>query len=65
METRCLYFFQTKTITSTHAIFILIEQIRHIDVDKDKNKKKLKQRENFSILTLEATTAKGLNQEIN
>ena len=38
---------------NTHAIFILIEQIRHIDIDKDKNKEILKQRQNFWILTLE------------
>ena len=58
-----LYFqaviFQTKAIASTHAIFILIEQIRHIDINKDKNKESLKQRQNFWILTLE--TPKSLN----
>ena len=35
---------------NTHVIFILIEQIRHIDIDKDKNKERLKQ---SWILTLE------------
>ena len=48
-----------------HAKFILIEQIRRVDIDTEKNKEKLKQRENFSILTLEILTAKGLNQELN
>ena len=27
---------------NTHAKFILIEQIRHIDIDKEKNKERLK-----------------------
>ena len=51
--------------SNTHAKFILIEQIRHIDIDKEKNKERLKQRENFWILTLETLTPKGLNQELN
>ena len=50
---------------NTHAKFILIEQIRHIDIDKEKNKERLKQRENFWILTLEILTPEGLNQELN
>ena len=50
---------------NTHAEFILIEQIRHIDIDKEKNKERLKQRENVWILTLETLTPKGLNQELN
>ena len=48
---------------NTHAIFILIEQIRHIDIDKGKNKERLKQRQNFWILTLE--TPKSLKAFIN
>ena len=48
-----------------HAKFILIEQIRHIDIDKEKNKERLKQRENFWILTLETLMPKGLNQGLN
>ena len=39
-----------------HANFLLIEQIRHIDIDKERNKERLKQRENFWILTLETLT---------
>ena len=50
---------------NTHTYFILIEQIRHIDIDKEKNKDRLKQRENFWILTLEKLTPKGPNQELN
>ena len=50
---------------NTHAKFILIEQIHHVDIDKEKNKERLKQRENFWILTLETLTPKGLNQELN
>ena len=50
---------------NSHAKFILIEQIRHIDIDKEKNKERLKQRENFWILTLQTLTPKGLNQELN
>ena len=50
---------------ATHAKFILIEQMRHINIDKEKNKERLKQRENFWILTLEILTPKGLNQELN
>ena len=50
---------------NTHAKFILIEQIRHIDIDKEKNKERLKQRENFWILILETLKRKGLNQELN
>ena len=50
---------------NTHAKFLLIEQIRHIDIDKEKNKERLKQRENFWILKLEALTPKGHNQEHN
>ena len=57
--------FQAKTITSTHAKFILIEQICHVDIDTEKIKERLKQRENFWILTLETLTPKGLNQELN
>ena len=30
-----------------HAKFILIEQIRHIDIDKEKNQERLKRRENL------------------
>ena len=50
-----------------HAKFILIGQIRHIDIDinKEKNKERLKQKENFCILTLETLTLKGLNRELN
>ena len=71
METRCYTckssFFMQKPSKNfnTHAKFILIEQIRHIDIDKEKNKERLKQRENFWILTLETLTPKGLNQELN
>ena len=50
---------------NTHAKFILIEQMRHIDIDKEKNKERLTQRENFWILKLEALTPKGHNQEHN
>ena len=50
---------------NTHAKFILIEQIRHINIDKEKNKERLKQWENFWILTLETLTPKDLNQELN
>ena len=50
---------------NTYAKFIVIEQIRYIDIDKEKNKERLKQRENFWILTLETLTPKGLNQELN
>ena len=50
---------------NTHAKFILIEQIRHINTDKEKNKERLKQRENLWILTLETLMPKGLNQELN
>ena len=50
---------------NTHAKFILIEQIRHIEIDTEKIKERLKQRENFWILTLETLTPKGLNQELN
>ena len=50
---------------NTHAIFILTEKIRHIEINKEKNKKRLKQRENFWILSLETLTPKGLNQELN
>ena len=63
--------FQAKAITLTHMIhnfntkLILTEQIRHINTDKEKNKEKLKERENFWILTVEALTLKGLNQEFN
>ena len=42
---------------NTHAKFILIEQIRHIDIDKEKNKERPKQ-ENFWILTLKTLTPK-------
>ena len=41
---------------NTQVKFILIEQIRHIDIDNEKNKERLKQRENFWILTLETLT---------
>ena len=50
---------------NTRAKFILIEQIRHVDIDTEKIKERLKQRENFWILTLETLTPKGLNQELN
>ena len=50
---------------NTHAKFILIEQIRHVDIDTEKIKKSPKQRENFWILTLETLTPKGINQELN
>ena len=36
---------------NAHAKFILIEQIRHVDIDTEKIKERLKQRENFWILT--------------
>ena len=49
---------------NTHAKFILIEQIRHINIDKEKNKERLKQRQNFWIITVETLTPKGLNQEL-
>ena len=48
---------------NTHARFILIEQIRHVDAEKIKER--LKQRDNLWILTLETLTPKGLNQELN
>ena len=57
--------FQAKTITSTHAKFILIEQICHVDIDTEKIKERLKRRENFWILTLEPLTPKNLNQKLN
>ena len=57
--------FQAKTITLTQAKFILIEQIRHVDIDTEKIKERLEQRENFWILPLETLTPKGLNQELN
>ena len=50
---------------NTHAKFILIEQIRHVDINTEKIKERLKERENFWILTLETLTPKGLNQELN
>ena len=50
---------------NTHAKFILIEQIRHVDIDIEKIKERLKQRENVWILTLETVTPKGRNQELN
>ena len=50
---------------NTHANFILIKQIRHVDTDTEKIKERLKQRENFWLLTLETLTPKGLNQELN
>ena len=50
---------------NTHAKFILIEQIRHVDIDTEKIKERLKQRDNFWILTLETLAPKGLNQELN
>ena len=50
---------------NTHAKFILIEQIRHVDIDTEKIKERIKQRGNFWILTLETLTPKGLNQELN
>ena len=49
----------------THAKFILIEQIRNVDIDLEKIKERLKQRKNFWILTLETITPKGLSQELN
>ena len=51
--------------SNTHAKFILIEQIRHVDIDTEKIKERLKQRENFWNLTLETLTPKFLNQELN
>ena len=59
------YFLDNNHNFNTHPIFILIEQIRHIDIEKEKNKERLKQRENFWILTFETLTPKGLNQELN
>ena len=50
---------------NTHVKFILIEQIRHVDIDMEKIKERLKHRENLWILTLEMLTPKGLNQELN
>ena len=50
---------------NTHAKFILIEQIRHIDIDKAKNKERLKRSENVWILKLETLTSKSFNQELN
>ena len=50
---------------NTHAKFILIEQIRHVDIDTEKIKEMVKQRENFWVLTLETLTPKGLNQKLN
>ena len=44
---------------NTHAKFILIEQVRHIDINKEKDKERLKLRENLWILTLETLTRKG------
>ena len=69
MEIRCYTcnpsFFRQKS-TSTHMQnFILIEQIRHVDIDMKKIKERLKRRENLWILTLETLTPKGLNQELN
>ena len=64
METRCYTckpsFFRQNHNFDTHAKFILIEQIRHVDIDMEKIKERLKQRENFWILTLETLTLKGL-----
>ena len=51
--------------SNTHAIFLLIEQICHIDIDKEKNKERLKQRENFWVVTFETLTRNGPNQELN
>ena len=50
---------------NTHAKFILIEQIRHIDIAKEKNKERLKRSENVWILKLETLTSKSFNQELN
>ena len=50
---------------NTKAKFMLIEQIRHIDIDKERNKERLTQSENFWILKLEILTPKGLNQKLN
>ena len=50
---------------NTHAKFILIEQIRYVDIDTEKISERLKQRKNFWILTVETLTPKGLNQELN
>ena len=57
--------FQAKTNFNTHAKFILIEQIRHVDINTKKFKEKLKRMENVWILTLETLTPKGLNKELN
>ena len=69
METRCYTYkpsFSGKNHNfNTHAKFILIEQIRYVDIDTEKIKERLKQRENVWILTLETLTSKGLNQEPN
>ena len=46
---------------NTHAKFILIEQIHHVDIDIEKIKERLKQRENFWKLALETLTPKSLN----
>ena len=59
------YFSSKNQNFNTHAKFILIEQIRHVDIDTEKIKERLKQRENFWILTLETLTPKGPNQELN
>ena len=50
---------------NTHAKFILVEQICHVDIDTEKIKERQKQREIFWILTLETLIPKGLNQELN
>ena len=38
---------------NSHAKFIMIEQIHHVDINTEKNKERLKERENFWILTIE------------
>ena len=50
---------------NTHAKFILIEQILHVDIDTGKIKERLKQRKNSWMLTLETLSPKCLNQELN
>ena len=48
-----------------HAKFIIIEQLRNIDLSKEMITFRLKQRENFWIDKLQTFAPKGLNQEYN